>query len=160
MPEQQQDEPQLTHDDAERSLAMLRHARAHHRAATGWPNSQLIPLVFEAFTAGGLSIDVIAVELNIAEDRVRAVIDGHMLFAYRVDLQTTYGWEVDDYVERAPVEIVDIDPTRNAEQFAQTTADEVLAGHDPDVINVRVLVWAVRPGRDEDAAAVVERSRS
>ncbi|MEU6239080.1 hypothetical protein [Kitasatospora sp. NPDC047058] len=86
--------------------------------------------------------------------------DGHMVLAYRVDLETADGWEVDDYAAQVPVEITDADPTSNAQRVAQTTADEVLAGHAPDVVRVRVLVWAGRPGRDEDATAVAERSRA
>ncbi|MFD7738403.1 hypothetical protein [Streptomyces sp. MJM8645] len=146
--------------DAETALARLRTAREH--AAAGHPiEGHLAALVIEAAVDGRLPAPVIAAELDVAEDRVRAVIDGHMLFAYRVDLQTGDGWEVEDYAELAPVEIVDADPKRNAERFAQETVEEVLADHaaDEEVTAARVLVWPGRPGRDEDAAAVVERAR-
>ncbi|SOB83150.1 hypothetical protein [Streptomyces sp. 1331.2] len=145
--------------EADRALAMLRSAR--ELAAAGRPvEGPLVQVIFEAYLDAELSIEAIAAELDIAEQRVQAIVDGHACYAYRVDLQTADGWEVDDYAEFAPAEIVDADPVLNAEKFAQTVADEVLAGHDPDVIRVRVLVWAGRPGRDEDAAAVVERFRA
>ncbi|MGW2543682.1 hypothetical protein ACWC5I_23105 [Kitasatospora sp. NPDC001574] len=147
--------------DAETALARLRTAREH--AAAGRPiEGQLAALVVEAAVDGRLPAPVIAAELDVAENRVRAVIDGHMLFAYRVDLQTAGGWEVEDDAELAPVEIVDADPKRNAQRFAQTTVEEVLADHaaDEEVTAVRVLVWAGRPGTDAEAAAVVERARS
>ncbi len=150
----------LDEHDAETARARLGAAR--EEAAAGRPiGEDLAALVVEASVDGGLPAAVIAAELDIAEDRVRAVIDGHMLFAYRVDLQTADGWEVEDYVEHAPVEILDADPTRNAERFARSTVEEVLADHaaDEEVTAARVLVWPGRPGPDAAAAAVVEQAR-
>ncbi|MFD4659328.1 hypothetical protein ACFWP2_27285 [Kitasatospora sp. NPDC058444] len=151
----------LDDHDAETALARLRTAREH--AAAGRPiEGHLAALVIEAAVDGRLPARVIAAELDVAEDRVRAVIDGHMLFAYRVDLQTADGWDKADYSELVPVEIVDADPERNAQRFAEATVEEVLADYaaDEDVTAARVLVWPGRPGRDADAAAVVERTRS
>ncbi|MCG6500348.1 hypothetical protein, partial [Kitasatospora sp. A2-31] len=141
--------------------ARLRTAR--EQAAAGHPiEGELAALVVEASVDGGLPASAIAAELDVAEDRVRAVIDGRMLFAYRVDLQTANGWEEADYAEFAPVEILDADPTRNARRFAETTVEEVLADYaaDEEVTAARVLVWPGRPGRDQGAAAVVERARA
>ncbi|MEU6238418.1 hypothetical protein [Kitasatospora sp. NPDC047058] len=151
----------LDEHDAETALARLRAAREH--AAAGEPiEGHLAALVVEAAVDGGLPAPAIAAELDLAEDRVRAVIDGHMLFAYRVDLQTADGWQVEDYAELAPVEILDADPGRNAARFAESTVEEVLADHaaDEEVTAARVLVWPGRPGHDADAAAVVERARA
>ncbi|WP_371518001.1 hypothetical protein [Kitasatospora sp. NBC_01300] len=148
------------HDTAE-ALAVLR--RARQEVAAGLPvDAWLVPLVFEAYLDGRLSAETIAAELTLTESQVQAVLDSHVLIVSRVDLQTPAGWDSSDCDEVELVELVDDDVHRTAEQFAQTTLDEVLADYTTDakVAAARVLVWIKRPGRDADAVATAERARA